>query len=145
MPINDIHSDQASNDGIIVKPETKVKIRYGATHWGKKESLGNDHSNDIKWTSLLNEYSRSFNCVELTAARHKVYSEIEIKDWLAKADGEDFTFCPLFPQSITHYSSFINVKEKTEKFLSSAYAFKDHLGPIIFELSEMFTPKRKQV
>jgi uncharacterized protein YecE (DUF72 family) len=79
----------------------------------------------------------------LNATHYKTYPPESIQKWADKAGEKDFLFCPKVAQSISHYSSFVNVDDKTNAFLQGIYAFGKHLGPIFLQVSDKFTPKRK--
>jgi uncharacterized protein YecE (DUF72 family) len=53
------------------------------------------------------------------------------------------TTFPKVPQTISHYSSFVNIEDKTNSFLEGIAAFGDHLGPIFLQVSDRFSPSRK--
>jgi uncharacterized protein YecE (DUF72 family) len=79
----------------------------------------------------------------LNATHYKIYDTAAISKWAVQANGLDFKFCPKVPQSISHYSSFQNVEEVTTEFLKGILAFKEHLGPVFLQVSETYSPKRK--
>src|SRR5919107_622660 len=74
----------------------------------------------------------------------KIYAPAAIQKWADKAIGKDFLFCPKVPQTISHYSSFVNIEDKTNSFLAGISAFKEHLGPVFLQVSDRFSPKRKE-
>jgi uncharacterized protein YecE (DUF72 family) len=119
-------------------------LRIGTSGWSRKEYMGTLYPRGTKEASLLTEYSRQFNCVELNATHYKIYSPDAIRKWVEKVKGRDFKFCPKFPQVISHHSSLINAGTETAAFLEGVLAFEEQLGPIFLQLSEHFSPVRKQ-
>src|SRR5207237_10027837 len=65
--------------------------------------------------------------------------------WAAKANNHDFKFCPKVPQAISHFSNLVSaqVQPLTDSFLKGILAFKEHLGPIFLQVSEKFSPAKK--
>ncbi|MCW3466060.1 DUF72 domain-containing protein [Chitinophaga nivalis] len=119
-------------------------LRIGTSGWSRKEYAGTLYPKGLKETALLTEYGRLFNCVELNATHYKIYSPDAIRKWAEKVKGRDFRFCPKVPQSISHNSSLINAMTETAAFLEGIRAFEDQLGPVFLQLSEYFSPVRKQ-
>lgn len=120
------------------------QVYIGCPKWGVKEWLGKIYPKGTKDTSFLDQYVRHFNAIELNATHYKVYGADTIERWAAKAKGLPFKFCPKIPQAISHYSSFVQVSDMTNDFLAGITAFENHLGPVFLQVSEKFTPSRRQ-
>jgi uncharacterized protein YecE (DUF72 family) len=84
-----------------------------------------------------------FNTIELNATHYRIYGADVLEKWDARAKGKHFKFCPKVPQSISHYSTLVNAGDQTTAFLEGILAFKDHLGPIFLQLSDRFSPNRR--
>ena len=119
------------------------KVFIGCAKWGRTEWLGKIYPKGTKDANFLSHYVQHYNSIELNATHYKIYPPESIQKWADKADGRSFLFCPKVPQSISHYSSFVNVEDKTNEFLEGIYAFGMHLGPVFLQVSDKFTPKRK--
>jgi len=134
------------NDAIFgkVKDKNKPLVHIGCAKWGRKEWLGKIYPKGTKETNFLDEYVHHYNAIELNATHYKIYSSAEIKRWNDKAKNFDFKFCPKIPNSISHYSSFNNVDALTDSFLEGIIAFKEHLGPVFLQVSDKFSPDRKE-
>jgi uncharacterized protein YecE (DUF72 family) len=52
-----------------------------------------------------------------------------------------FKLCPRMPQQISHVRRLLNAEERTAQFYQSLSVFGDHLGPLILQLGENFSPK----
>ena len=72
-----------------------------------------------------------------------MYGEAGIKKWTDKAGNKDFKFCPKMYQGITHRGSLKGKNFITNEFFRGIVAFKEHLGSIFIQVSELFSPKRK--
>lgn len=120
------------------------KVYVGCAKWGRTEWVGKIYPEGTKEAKFLDHYVHHYNSIELNATHYKTYPPSAIEKWADKAQGKDFIFCPKFPQTISHYSSFVNVDDKTNAFLEGIHAFGKHLGPIFLQVSDRFTPKRKE-
>lgn len=119
------------------------KVYVGCAKWGRTEWLGKLYPERTKEAKFLDHYVQHYNSIELNATHYKTYPASGIQKWADKAKDKDFLFCPKFPQSISHYSSFVNIDDKTNDFFAGIHAFGEHLGPIFLQVSDKFTPKRK--
>jgi uncharacterized protein YecE (DUF72 family) len=133
-----------NNSTVLKGKSNDFKLYYGANKWGRTEWIGKLYPEGTKEAKHLEHYVEHFNSIELNATHYKTYSPDQIKKWAEKAEGKDFMFCPKMWQAISHYSSFVNIEEKTKTFLDSLYAFGEHLGPIFIQVSDKYTPKRKE-
>ena len=119
------------------------KIYIGCAKWGRTEWVGKIYPEGTKEAKFLDHYVNHYNSIELNATHYKIYPPSSIQKWADKAKGKDFIFCPKVPQTISHYSSFVNIEDKTNSFLEGILAFGDHLGPIFLQVSDKFSPNRK--
>lgn len=119
------------------------KIYVGCAKWGRTEWVGKIYPEGTKEAKFLDHYVEHYNSIELNATHYKTYPPSSIQKWADKAVGKDFIFCPKVPQTISHYSSFVDIQDKTNAFLEGIYAFGNHLGPIFLQVSDRFSPKRK--
>lgn len=125
------------------KPVKKPKIYLGCAKWGRKEWIGKIYPKGTKEANFLDEYVHHYNSIELNATHYKIYGPEAIEKWDVRAQGRDFKFCPKVPQSISHYSNLIDATLQTTSFLEGILAFGDHLGPIFLQVSDKYSPKRK--
>ncbi|MEC5144827.1 DUF72 domain-containing protein [Chitinophaga sp. 212800010-3] len=119
-------------------------LRIGTSGWSRKEYAGTLYPKGLREADQLTEYSRLFNCVELNATHYKIYSPGDIRKWVEKTRGRDFMFCPKVPQLISHQSTLLNAATETTAFIEGIRAFGSQLGPVFLQLSEYFSPVRKQ-
>lgn len=138
-------SDPPANKNVLTGSKfAKPKVYVGCAKWGRKEWVGKLYPKGTKEASFLDFYLQHYNSIELNATHYQTYPPETIKKWADKANGKDFLFCPKVPQSISHYSSFTNVDDKTNAFLESITGFGEHLGPVFLQTSDRFSPKRKE-
>ncbi len=126
------------------KPVKDPKVYIGCAKWGRTEWVGKIYPPRTKEKDFLDHYVQHYNSIELNATHYKVYGEAGIKKWTAKAGDRDFKFCPKMFQGITHRGSLKGKDFITNEFFRGIVAFEEYLGPIFIQVSETFSPKRKE-
>lgn len=120
------------------------KIYVGSGDWGHSSWNGKTYPIGTPAKKFRELYPHYFNTIELNATHYNIYREDVLKSWAVPAAGKDFKFCPKFPQSISHFSSFTGIDHLTDAFLQGVHAFGDHLGPLFLQVSDQFSPVKKQ-
>lgn len=120
------------------------KVYMGCAKWGRTEWVGKIYPPGAKEKDFLDHYVQHYNSIELNATHYKVYGEAGIKKWTAKAAGKDFKFCPKMYQGVTHRGSLKGKDFIINEFFRGIVAFEEYLGPIFIQVSESFSPKRKE-
>lgn len=137
--------DPAFNKEFLKGKKVKhPKVYLGCAKWGRTEWVGKIYPLKTKEKDFLDHYVKHYNSIELNATHYKIYVEIGIAKWAAKAGNKDFMFCPKMYQGITHRGSLLNKDFILNEFLRGIMAFKEHLGPVFVQLSDAFSPKRKE-
>lgn len=126
------------------KPAKAPKVYIGCAKWGRTEWVGKIYPPGAKEKDFLEHYVQHYNSIELNATHYKVYGDAGIKKWTAKAAGKDFKFCPKMYQGVTHRGSLKGKDFITNEFFRGIVAFEEYLGPIFIQVSESFSPKRKE-
>ena len=126
------------------KPVNDPKVYIGCAKWGRTEWVGKIYPPKTKEKDFLEHYVRHYNSIELNATHYKVYGEEGIKKWVAKAENKDFKFCPKMYQGVTHRGSLKGKDFIMNEFFRGIVAFEEYLGPIFIQVSETFSPKRKE-
>ena len=138
-------AEPAFNKSILKnKPEKSAKVYIGCAKWGRTEWVGKIYPPKAKEKDFLDYYVEHYNSIELNATHYKVYGEAGIKKWTAKAGNRDFKFCPKMYQGVTHRGSLKGKDFITNEFFRGIVAFEEYLGPIFIQVSETFSPKRKE-
>ncbi len=151
VPENELNSidfslpaEPAYNKSILKgKPVKGPKIYFGCAKWGREEWVGKIYPPKTKEKDFLQHYVQHYNSIELNATHYKVYGEGGIKRWTEKAAGKDFKFCPKMYQGVTHRGSLNGKQFITNEFFRGIVAFEEYLGPIFIQVSDTFSPKRK--
>jgi uncharacterized protein YecE (DUF72 family) len=125
------------------KTMTSPKVYVGCAKWGRIEWVGKIYPLKTKEKDFLNHYVQHYNSIELNATHYKVYGPTGIQRWAAKANGKDFMFCPKMFQGVTHRGSLKGKDFILNEFLRGIVAFEKHLGPVFVQVSDRFSPKRK--
>ncbi len=136
--------DPAFNKQVLKgKPAKNPKIYIGCAKWGRPEWVGKIYPPKTKEKDFLNHYVQHYNSIELNATHYKIYGASGIAKWAEKAKGKDFVFCPKMYKGITHFGNLKSKEFLTSEFLRGLVAFENHLGPIFMQVSDAFSPKRK--
>ncbi len=128
-------------------PTAEPKIYIGCAKWGRKEWLGKIYPAKTKDADFLKEYVKHFNCIELNATHYKMPTPGSIRKWGDQALDLDFKFCPKIPQTISHFGNLAPtpiLEHQTKEFIIAVSAFEENLGPIFLQLSDKFSPTKKE-
>lgn len=126
------------------KKKKNAKVYLGCAKWGRLEWVGKIYPPKTKEKNFLQHYVEHYNSIELNATHYKIYGENGIRKWAEKAKGKNFKFCPKMYQGVTHRGSLKGKEFITNEFFRGIVAFGEHLGPIFIQVSDTFSPNRKQ-
>ncbi len=126
------------------KPAMNQKVYLGCAKWGREEWIGKIYPLKTKEKDFLQHYVQHYNSIELNATHYKIYGEPGIRKWAEKVNGKDFLFCPKMYQGVTHRGKLNSKNPIVNEFFRGIVAFEKHLGPIFVQVSDTFSPKRKQ-
>ena len=137
-------ADPAFNYSVLKgKPVKNPKVYIGCAKWGRTEWIGKIYPPKTKEKDFLQLYVQHYNSIELNATHYKIYSSESIQKWADKAVGKEFLFCPKMYKGVTHFGSLKGKDLLTTEFLKGIEAFGKNLGPIFIQVSESFSPNRK--
>jgi len=125
------------------RPVKNPKVYLGCAKWGRTEWVGKIYPPKTKEKDFLRHYVLHYNSIELNATHYKIYGEPGISKWVEKTKGKDFLFCPKMYKGITHRGNLKGKNFIINEFFRGITAFKKHLGPIFVQVSDTFSPKRK--
>src|ERR1044071_8088366 len=125
------------------KKKRDAKVYLGCAKWGILEWVGKIYPPKTKEKNFLQHYVEHYNCIELNATHYKIYGENGIRKWAEKARERDFKFCPKMYQGVTHRGSLKGKEFLTNEFFRGIIGFGEHLGPIFIQVSDTFSPNRK--
>lgn len=119
-----------------------LQVFVGASKWGEKTWVGKIYPPKTPDKEFLPFYCQNFNTVEFGATFYTNYSAEDMSRWVRQAAAApDFKFCLRMPQQISHVRRLLNAEDRTAAFYQSLAAFGNHLGPLILQLGENFSPK----
>ncbi len=137
-------AEPAFNKNVLKgKPLKNPKVYLGCAKWGRLEWVDKIYPKGTKEKDFLEHYVQHYNSIELNATHYKIYGPSGIAKWAEKAKGKDFVFCPKMYQGVTHRGSLKGKDFVTTEFLRGIVAFGEHLGPVFVQVSDTFSPKRK--
>jgi len=120
------------------------QVYVGCAKWGRPDWIGKLYPKGTKAKDFLKNYTQHYNCIELNAMFYGLQPDSVIKGWASLAD-KDFRFCPKFTQQISHFRQLKNAERETDLFLKGMNAFDGKLGHSFLQLSENFSPTRKEI
>jgi uncharacterized protein YecE (DUF72 family) len=92
----------------------------------------------------LYHYSRQFNTIELNTTHYRIPDAATITRWRTVAS-RGFTFCPKWPQQISHELGLQYAEAPTKAFCDSIRGLAEHLGASFLQLPPYFTPRQADV
>ena len=113
------------------------EANIGGARWAKQELKG---FYPPKTKDELTYYSTQFNAIEMNGTFYSSPKKEQVIIWKNKTP-TDFKFFPKVPQSISHYSRLINVKEKLWTFLDAITLFEEQLGIAFLQMHDNYKPK----
>jgi len=125
------------------KPAKQAKVYLGCAKWGRPEWVGKIYPLKTKERNFLQHYVEHYNSIELNATHYKIIGPAGIGKWKEKTKGKDFLFCPKMYQGVTHRGALKGKEFLTREFLRGVQAFEENLGPIFVQVSDTFSPNRK--
>ena len=138
-------AEPAFNEKILKgKPAANPQVYMGCAKWGRSEWVGSLYPLKTKEKDFLENYVQHYNSIELNATHYKIYGADMIQKWADKAGEKDFKFCPKMYKGVTHFGSLKGKEALSDEFLKGVIEFKKHLGPIFIQVSESFSPARKE-
>jgi uncharacterized protein YecE (DUF72 family) len=119
-------------------------VYLGCAKWGRPEWVGKIYPLKTRERDFLKHYVQHYNSIELNTTHYKIYGEKATRKWADVVKTGDFRFCPKMFQGITHKGRLNTKKFLTNEFLRGVAGFGEHLGPVFLQLSDTFSPKRKE-
>ena len=131
--------DHAVTSKVLDGAPFKTKIQLGGTMWNIRPWKGTWYPEGTRIKDFGMAYCQLFNTIELNATHYKIHPPEIVRKWKSWAD-KGFTFCPKFPNLITHYRQFLNCEALTDEFFVAVSEFKELMGPCFSQLPERTAP-----
>jgi uncharacterized protein YecE (DUF72 family) len=116
-------------------------VYVGCPVWADKAWWGKIYPHSLKEKEALSGYTKQFNTIELNVTHYQIPSEETVLRW-KEATTTGFTFCPKFPQLISHEKQLLNAQGLTEEFTTHILRLGEHLGTCFLQLGPTFGPKQ---
>jgi uncharacterized protein YecE (DUF72 family) len=120
--------------------DQQTHVHIGCAKWNIKEWVGLIYPEKTKSADFLTEYVKLFNSVELNTTFYS-WKRDTVDQWLSKTEGE-FTFCPKFSRTISHFKRLKNVEDLTDYYLANCLRLGQHMGCAFLQMPDNFTPKK---
>jgi uncharacterized protein YecE (DUF72 family) len=117
------------------------RVYVGCPVWADKTWVGKLYPSHAKDKDFLRLYARQFNTIELNITHYRIPDEALIEEWRS-AVPEGFTFCPKFPQVISHDKLLQESEGLTELFCEEVLRLGPHLGMPFLQLAPYFGPRQ---
>ena len=129
-----------------VEPTPRPAVHIGGPIWANKDYVGKVYPSNAKERDFLHYYTRQFNTIELNLTHYQIPTAGMIEKWKAEAYGSPdrygFTYCPKFPQIISHERQLVATEGLTEEFINAVLNLEEFLGMTFLQLPPTFGPDK---
>ncbi len=123
---------------------TPTQVYVGLPVWSTKEWVGKWYPASAKDKDYLYYYSRQFTTIELNTTHYRIPDAATINRWYTTAD-QGFTFCPKWPQIISHDAMLHHVAAESNAFCEAILGLKEKLGVSFLQLPPSFSSQFHRV
>lgn len=127
-------------------PAARPQVYIGGPIWANKAYVGKIYPANAKEKDFLHYYARQFNTIELNLTHYQIPTAGMIDRWKAEAPGlpdrAGFTYCPKFPQAISHERQLVAAEGLTDEFVNAILGLEEFLGMSFLQLPPSFGPDR---
>lgn len=123
--------------GSYIKP----RVYVGLPVWANKAWVGSLYPGSMRDKDALLWYGRQFNTIELNSTHYHIPSPDTVDRW-RQAVPQGFTFCPKFPQLISHEAALRSTRDITAAFCAAIAGLEDKLGDAFLQLPPYFAPRQ---
>jgi uncharacterized protein YecE (DUF72 family) len=124
-----------------VDSSSRPQVFIGGPVWANKDYVGKVYPNNAKERDFLHYYTRQFNTIELNLTHYQIPTTGMIEKWRAEAT-TGFTYCPKFPQIISHERQLVASEGLTEEFVNAVLGLEQYLGMTFLQLPPTFGPDK---
>ena len=114
-------------------------VAVGSPTWTQKKWIGTIYPKGLESKNFLKTYSEQFTCIELNTTYYRIPDLATVERW-HDTTAPDFTFCPKFPQSISHSGDLLNQTANAIAFCEVMLHLKKKLGTTFLQLPPQFSP-----
>lgn len=117
------------------------KYHFGCSGWSYGDWIGKFYSDECTQKTMLEEYARRFDTVEINMSFYRLPFEGLVKSWKARTS-EGFLFCPKLSRQITHIKKLRGSGELASTFVERMAILGKKLGPILIQLPPSLKPNK---
>ncbi|MCC9135803.1 DUF72 domain-containing protein [Pontibacter silvestris] len=119
----------------------KPRVYVGLPVWVNKAWVGSYYPKGMREKDSLLWYSKQFNTIELNSTHYHIPNLSSIERWKQTVP-QGFTFCPKFPQLISHESLLSRSLDVTATFCEAIAGLEESLGDSFLQLPPSFSPRQ---
>jgi len=117
-----------------------VKVyRLGCSGWSYGDWIGRFYSSECTQKTMLEEYTRHFDTVEINMSFYRLPFEGLVKSWRARTP-QGFLFSPKMSRNVTHIKKLRGCEDLVSQFLKRMDGLGDKLGPILIQVHPGIKP-----
>ncbi|MCC9167337.1 DUF72 domain-containing protein [Pontibacter harenae] len=132
--------------GLLLQQEKKAQkpeVYIGLPVWVNKAWVGQYYPAKMPEKDSLLWYAKQFNTIELNSTHYHIPTQSTIERWRQSVP-QGFTFCPKFPQLISHESQLSRTLDLSATFCEAVASLEDKLGDTFLQLPPSFGPRQLQ-
>lgn len=135
-------ADHPANDEVLSgTPAGDLQILTGCPSWKEDSWVGKIYPYSMKEGEALEHYTRQFNTIELNVTHYAIPTDATIAAW-REAATPGFTYCPKFPQIISHKLELLNSEDITRDFCGQMLKLGEYLGMPFLQMGPGFNPQK---
>jgi uncharacterized protein YecE (DUF72 family) len=114
-------------------PSTVIpNLRLGTSSWSSEDWVGAFYPPATPAASLLGEYSKHFDTVEVDSTYYRSPAPSMVKNWRERTP-PGFLFAAKFPRAITHEKILLDCASEVAEFIGAMDLLGDKLGPLLLQ------------
>lgn len=121
--------------------EVKPNAYIGMPVWVNKPWVGTYYPATMREKESLLWYGKQFNTIELNSTHYHIPGLTTIERWRQSVP-QGFTFCPKFPQLISHEAELSRSLDMTAAFCEAIAGLEEKLGHSFLQLPPSFGPRQ---
>ncbi|QCR23885.1 DUF72 domain-containing protein [Pontibacter sp. SGAir0037] len=117
------------------------EVYIGTPVWVNKPWVGHYYPATMREKDSLLWYGKQFNTIELNSTHYHIPGQATIERWRQSVP-QGFTFCPKFPQLISHEAELSRSLDMTATFCEAIAGLEEKLGHSFLQLPPSFGPRQ---
>ncbi len=118
--------------------------RLGCSGWSYSDWIGKFYPEDCTPKTMLEEYAKHFDTVEINMSFYRLPFENLVKSWRTRTP-DGFLFCPKMSRVVTHIKKLKDCDEYVSRFVARMGILGEKLGPILIQVHPGLKPDAKRL